>query len=103
MDTTETVTLANWRRSPWNRWAFHHVAELVPVALIPTDPKRVMPLPEQPAAPKPLPDGTPIDRVLRETETDGLLVLRAGAIVYEWYANGLTADLPHIIFSISKS
>ena len=40
MDSTETVTLANWRRSPWNRWAFHHVSELVPVALIPTDPTR---------------------------------------------------------------
>ena len=24
------VTLANWRTAPFNRWAFHHVRELVP-------------------------------------------------------------------------
>ena len=103
MDTNETVTLANWRRSPWNRWAFHHVSELVPVAVIPTDPTRVMALPEDLVVPNCLPDGISIDQVLRETETDGFLVLRAGAIVYEWYANGLSADVPHIVFSISKS
>jgi CubicO group peptidase (beta-lactamase class C family) len=103
MDTTETVTLANWRRSPWNRWAFHHVSELVPVAMIPTDPSRAKPLPEELVVPNTLPDGTSIDQVLRETETNGFLVLRGGAVIYEWYANGLSADLPHIIFSISKS
>jgi hypothetical protein len=26
------VTLANWRTAPFNRWAFHHVRELVPLA-----------------------------------------------------------------------
>ena len=103
MDTTETVTLANWRLSPWSRWAFHHVSELVPVALVPTDPSRAKPLPEDRLVPNRLPDGSSIDQVLRETETDGFLVLRDGAIVYEWYANGLTADVPHIVFSISKS
>ena len=103
MDTTETVTLANWRRSPWNRWAFHHVSELVPVAVIPTDPSRAKPLPEELVVPNCLIDGMSIDQVLRETETDGFLVMRDGAILYEWYANGLSADQPHIIFSISKS
>ena len=103
MDTNETVTLANWRRSPWNRWAFHHVSELVPVAMIPTDPTRAKPLPEDLVVPNRLPDGTSIDQVLRETETDGFLVLRDGALIYEWYANDFGADLPHIVFSISKS
>ena len=103
MDAIETVTLANWRLSPWNRWAFHHVSELVPVAMIPTDPTRAKPLPEDLVGPNRLPDGTSIDQVLRETETDGFLVLRDGTVIYEWYANGLTADVPHIVFSISKS
>ncbi len=103
MDTTETVTLANWRRSPWNRWAFHHVSELVPVAMIPTDPTRAKPLLEDLVIPNRLRDGSSIDRVLRETETDGFLVLRDGALVYEWYANDFGADIPHIVFSISKS
>ena len=26
------VTLANWRNAHWNRWAFHHVRELLPTA-----------------------------------------------------------------------
>jgi len=103
MDTTEPVTLANWRRAPWSRWAFHHVSELVPVAIIPTDPAHRQPLPEGPKFPDALPDGTRIDSVLRETETDGFLILRDGAVVFEWYANGLTRETPHIVFSISKS
>lgn len=103
MDSTETVTLANWRRSPWNRWAFHHVSELVPVAMIPTDPTRAKPLREELVMPNRLPDGSSIDQVLRETETDGFLVLRDGVLIYEWYANGFDVDAPHIVFSISKS
>ena len=34
------VTLANWRTPPFNRWAFHHVREIVPSAQIPNDPAR---------------------------------------------------------------
>jgi hypothetical protein len=41
------VTLANWRTSPFNRWAFHHVGEVVPSADIPNDPARVL-LPSDP-------------------------------------------------------
>ena len=26
------VTLANWRQSPFNHWAFHHVREIIPSA-----------------------------------------------------------------------
>jgi hypothetical protein len=29
------ATLANWRSAPYNRWAFHHVRELIPTADIP--------------------------------------------------------------------
>jgi hypothetical protein len=32
------ATLANWRAAPHNRWAFHHVREIVPSADIPSDP-----------------------------------------------------------------
>ena len=30
----EDVTLANWRTSPYSRWSFVNVAELVPSAVI---------------------------------------------------------------------
>src|ERR1700729_2907391 len=29
------VTLENWQRPPYNRWAFQHVRELIPTAAIP--------------------------------------------------------------------
>ena len=31
------VTLANWRASPFNRWGFHHVRELIASADIAND------------------------------------------------------------------
>ena len=31
------VTLANWRKPLFNKWAFHHVCEIVPSAEIPND------------------------------------------------------------------
>jgi hypothetical protein len=37
-ETDRQVTLANWRKSPFNVWAFQHVREIVPTADIPNDP-----------------------------------------------------------------
>src|SRR5262249_43433015 len=34
-DAGRLVTLANWQEAPFNRWAFQHVAELIPTARIP--------------------------------------------------------------------
>ena len=39
----DQVTLANWRSAPFNRWAFHHVRELIPTADIPNDPLHYIP------------------------------------------------------------
>jgi CubicO group peptidase (beta-lactamase class C family) len=41
--------------------------------------------------------------MLRETQTDGFVVLKNGAIAYEWYDAGFGPDTPHIVFSVSKS
>ena len=40
---------------------------------------------------------------LAETETDGMLVLRAGEIVCERYGKGMDAATSHILMSVSKS
>ena len=45
----DLVTLANWRTAPFNKWAFHHVREIVPSAEIRNDPSRVRDLPDGPA------------------------------------------------------
>jgi CubicO group peptidase (beta-lactamase class C family) len=103
------ANLANWRQAPWNCWAFHHVSQLIPVARIARDPARTAPLPAKAGGLDGFsfhgPDGTRWDlpRFLAASSTDGLLVLRDGAVAFEWYGNGFTADAKHIIFSVSKS
>jgi len=93
------VTLANWRTAPFNRWAFHHVRELVPSADIPNDPRAVRALP---AAPRDF-KGLDIEAFLRETDTDGMAIVRRGQLVFERYASGMSDETPHILMSISKS
>ena len=93
------VTLANWRTAPFNRWAFHHVRELVPSADIAHDPRAVRPLPAAPLDFKDL----NIEAFLKETDTDGMAIVRRGQLVFERYANGMTDETPHILMSVSKS
>src|SRR5262245_32559115 len=93
------VTLANWRTAPFNRWAFHHVRELIPSADIAHAPGRVRELESHPADFSSL----EIDTFLRETDTDGLAILHRGRLVFEHYANGMTDETPHILMSVSKS
>ena len=111
------VTLANWRTAPFNRWAFHHVREIVPSADIPHDPAHVRPLARGASGLEALrigpPDGASasrdvgldlgLDDFLAATSTDGIVVLHRGAIVLERYANGMTERSPHILMSVSKS
>jgi CubicO group peptidase (beta-lactamase class C family) len=103
------VTLANWRTAPFNRWAFHHVRELVPSADIPDDPRAIRALPAEPLDFKQLridPDSGEamgMEAFLKETDTDAIAVVRRGRLVFERYANGMTDETPHILMSISKS
>jgi CubicO group peptidase (beta-lactamase class C family) len=103
------VTLANWRTSPFNKWSFHHVRELLPTADIPHDPANVRQLPVHPIVLDGLrfsaADGTDLtlEAALQATSTDALVVLHKGRIVLERYANGMTERTPHILMSVSKS
>ena len=103
------VTLANWRTAPFNRWAFHHVREIVPSADIPHDPARVRPLGTRGGGLEALrigmPDGASsgLGDFLEATGADGIVVLHRGAIVLERYANGMNERSPHILMSVSKS
>lgn len=103
------VTLANWRTSPFSRWAFHHVREIVPSADIPNDPATALEFPSAPIDMGKLhADGEAgralsFDEFLDETNTDGVVIVHRGQIVCERYANGMTAETPHILMSVSKS
>jgi len=102
------VTRANWRLWPYSRWAFQHAHELVPSRGLPrAATPRV--LAERPAN---LADLHFTDEAgqalswadfLERTYTDGLIVLHRGAVVHEYYANGMTPATPHMLFSITKS
>jgi len=103
------VTLANWRVAPFNRWAFHHVREIVPSAVIARDRARHWRLSRSIAAVERIAFDAPdrsrvsVGEMLRTTYTDGFTVLKNGVIVHESYDAGNDPDTPHIIFSVSKS
>ena len=107
-DAENRVTLANWRRAPFNKWSFTHVRELIPSAAITNDPNAVADLPSAPADFGGLEielEGAHYDFAgfLAETETDGMLVLLEGKIVHEHYGSGMDAATPHFLASVTKS
>jgi hypothetical protein len=102
------ATLANWREAPYNRWAFHHVRELIPSAEIAHDPAGVRALERRPREldVRIEPDaGEPLSlaQFLAETQTDGFVVLHRGELIYEYYDAAVPAAAPHILMSVSKS
>ena len=105
----QQVTLANWRTSPFNRWAFHYVRELLPTADIASDPDRLWRLApvEQDLSSVRVDDGQggvlSLDGFLAETATDAFVIVYRGRIVMERYFNGMIPSSPHILMSVSKS
>ena len=100
--------LLDWDRGPWNRWAFHHVREVLPTATI----RRADVASPLPAASGSLtdfeyagPDGqqTSFGQMLDDTYTDAVLVWADGKIRHESYHNGMTARSLHLLQSVSKS
>ncbi|MEO1090206.1 MAG: serine hydrolase [Pseudomonadota bacterium] len=94
---------------PFNRWSYLHMREVYPSAGIPT-------------APTPVPirrdiDGgidaltvaresgevVGIDTWLRESYSDAVVVIHDDRIVWERYLNGMHADHPHQMMSVTKS
>lgn len=102
------VTHANWRKPPFNRWAFSNVRRVVPTAAI-TPSRRPRELPSGPRSVAHLsfagPDGAErqVEQTLADTFTDGLIVLRGGRVAFEWYDGHLGAERIHAAFSVSKS
>ena len=101
--------LSNWRTVPYSRWAFHNVREIVSTADIETAtvdpmvlPARTLPFDQFRL---PVADGSllKLDKFREATATDGLVILRDGEIVHEFYDNGTTAHTPHILMSATKS
>lgn len=101
------VSLANWRKPPFNRWAFNHVRELIPTAAIAADTHAAAPVTSLMDLSEFHLDyagqGLGLHDWLANTYTDGFVILKDGKIVFEHYAEGQSPTLPHIWMSVSKS
>ena len=104
-----TLNLSNWRLPPNNRWAFHHVREIIPSELIPRGASVSefdKAIDDRVSGVKiPGPDGEDwsLQDWLEVSNSDALLVAHQGKIVHEWYVDPAIETSPHIVFSVSKS
>jgi CubicO group peptidase (beta-lactamase class C family) len=106
------TTLANWQDPPFNRWSFLHLDRILATRPIRHGMAAISALAGGGAATAEeieslavvRPDGTagPVADVLADTETDGVLVLHDGAVVYEEYPS-MPAAQPHLLMSVTKS
>ena len=98
-------------RFPQWRWSFSHWRELMPSAEVSRGTGPVSPLVRaerddlDAVTFTPLGGTTPLTWAdsLAANYTDGIVVLHRGRIVYERYFGALTAERPHIAFSVTKS
>jgi CubicO group peptidase (beta-lactamase class C family) len=103
------VTLENWQRAPFNRWAFLHTRELIPSANISRGEGEVWQLERSDAGLESLDVGESTDgpltlgAFLDNSWTDGMLVLQRGEIKLEAYRNAMTSTTRHLAMSVSKS
>lgn len=98
----------DWDRPPWNRWAFHHIREILPTvevwrgnghrSKLAAAAQRIDDLAY-------IQDGaeTTLSAHLDETYTDGFIVLKHGEVVHESLFNGMTARSLHLSQSMAKS
>ncbi len=103
------LNLSNWRKPPFNRWAFHHVREIIPSQSIDRG-ENASELPglidagiSQMTFAGPDHSDWSLAQWLSASSTDALLVAQGGNLVHEWYADEGVETNPHIVFSVSKS
>ncbi len=105
----DALNLSNWRLPPNNRWAFHHVREIVPSEDIPHGTsvsvfdKSIVDDVNGVSVPGPAGEDWSLQDWLEVSNSDALLVAHKGQIVHEWYVDAAIETNPHIVFSVSKS
>jgi CubicO group peptidase (beta-lactamase class C family) len=110
-DRTIRYDDGSFLRFPMWRWSFCHWREFVPTVQVPRGATVTCPLPRAERddldAVRVMPLGGTIGMSwadsLDANYTDGIVVLHRGRVVYERYFGALTAECPHIAFSVTKS
>ena len=98
-DLSFGAKLDNWRSTPYSKWAFHHVREIVPTADIENKSRLVNNLSLDIQRFEDL----NLELAMEETETDAIVIAQNNSILFEKYNNGMSEKSPHILFSVSKS
>jgi CubicO group peptidase (beta-lactamase class C family) len=110
--SSPTEAVSDWRDPARLQWAFQHLDELLPTAVIPRGDGPVAELLPHPASLDALPvreasgesgSARTVADVIAATETDAWLVLHDGRLVVEQYLGPMTPDTRHLLMSVSKS
>ncbi len=105
------ISAANWYWGPANRWSWHNTRRIFPNARVGrADGPSAVPLGHEEHDVSHISFIDPVTKhsmtvaeMLDATFTDGFIVLHHGRIVAESYRNGMTANDPHLLMSVSKS
>ena len=100
--------LDTWQDGPLNRWAFQNVSTFLPTKVIAASAE---PLSLDVELDTQLDEVTidvadstyTLPELLADVDTDSIVVVRKGLVVYEKYFNGMTPDSVHLLQSVSKS
>ena len=99
------VTLANWREPGFGRWSFSHIRQLLPTAPIDAA-EQPYEMPEDRMDLAALTFGKgqrSLDDFLPPSNTDALMVMRDGRLVFDWFGGFGNANRRILPFSVSKS
>ena len=105
----QSTDLSNWRQSPQNHSAFHHLPSEIATARVAAGRDGASTFPKSAKSldgfTLRLPDGSTLDleQFLAATSTDAMVVLREGELVYETYRNGMEPNSRHIAMSATKA
>lgn len=90
----------SWQEPPQNRWAFSHLAEILPSAVLSRHPSVQTEAIARLEALAGVPD---LESRLEQSFTDAFLVLRGDEVVADYRRAGVGADDRHLLMSVSKS
>jgi CubicO group peptidase (beta-lactamase class C family) len=101
--------LEGWQTEPQLRWSFQHIADVFPTATIRRSPTP-LPLERDDVDLQDVVVQNPntgvvttFGDVMASTVTDGWVVSHHGRVLQEAYPQGMPAETPHLLMSVSKS